>query len=204
MNSDMAFDIHMGVKSKRDEYIFLWFCNVLCAGHLQVVSNITTNWQTARIIAVLRVAKGASMGLSKIMHNDPALTGPDKVVLEALKLMASKTAGAVIVASAEMKVQGIFTECDNARRVTLLERDPKAITLAQVMTAPVVTAAIDSSVDDALSTMVRNRFGYLPVVDADHRIVGIVSVRDMLMRRIGEKEAALQTLEAFASAGGPG
>jgi CBS-domain-containing membrane protein len=72
------------------------------------------------------------------------------------------------------------------------------------MTAPVTAVTADTPLDEALSTMIRNHFGYLPVVDVEHRIIGILSRRDLLMRRIGEKEAALQTLEAFASAGGPG
>jgi len=144
------------------------------------------------------------MELSKIAYSEPILASTEMSVLEAAKLMASREAGAIVVVSPDRKVQGIFTECDNVRRVTLAERDPRNTALAQVMTAPVMTAAPDSSIDEALSTMIRNRFGYLPVVDEEHRIVGILSRRELLMRRIGEKEAALQTMEAFACAGGPG
>lgn len=144
------------------------------------------------------------MELNKIARSDPILVAPETTVLEVIKSMASKEAGAVVVVSVDKKVQGIFTECDNARRVTMAERDPRTTALAQVMTAPVVTATINTSIDEALSTMIRQHFGYLPVVDAENRIVGMICRRDVLLRRIGEKEAALQTLEAFASAGGPG
>ena len=144
------------------------------------------------------------MELNKVMQKQPALAKPETTVIDAVKMMAGAKIGALVIVNAENKVQGIFTECDNLRRVTMPERDPKSTSLAEVMTAPVVTSRSETQVDEALSTMIRNRFSCLPVVDADNTIVGVVSLRDMLMRRLSEKEASLQTLEALATAGGPG
>jgi CBS domain-containing protein len=171
-----------------------------------VVSLERNDWQATRLSTglAIRTWKGERMELSKFAPSEPILAKAETTVLEAVTSMASKEAGAVVIVNSDRKIQGIFTECDNVRRVTLKEKEPRATPLGQVMTAPVMTVNVSASVDEALSMMIRNRFGYLPVVDADNRIVGILSRRDLLMRRIGEKEAALQTLEAFASAGGPG
>ena len=144
------------------------------------------------------------MELMKIAFAKPTLANAQTTILEAVKLMAIEEADAIIITDAEKKVQGIFTERDNMKRITLRELDPRTTTLAQAMTAPVVTVTIAATVDEALGLMFRNRFWHLPVVDAGHRAIGIVSARDLLMRRIGAKEAALQTLEAYVMAGGPG
>src|SRR5579862_5381541 len=144
------------------------------------------------------------MDLEKIAHTRPTLAHAQMTILDAAKLMATDEADAIIIVDVEKKVQGIFTERDNLTRITLREQDPRTTTLAKAMTAPVVTVTTAATVDEALGLMFRNRFRHLPIVDAEHRAVGIVSARDLLMRRIGEKEAALQTLEAYVTAGGPG
>jgi CBS domain-containing protein len=148
--------------------------------------------------------KGARMELVKIACAKPTLANAQMTILEAVKLMATVETDAIIITDAEKKVQGIFTERDNLTRITLRELDPRTTTLAKAMTAPVVTVTMSATVDEALGLLFRNRFRHLPVVDAEHRAVGIVSARDLLMRRIGEKEAALQTLQAYVTAGGPG
>jgi len=144
------------------------------------------------------------MDLNKVVHKQPTLATPETTVLDAIKMMASAKVGAIVVVNDAKKVQGIFTERDNLLRVTLSEKNPRTTWLAEVMTAPVVTCKGDLQHEEALSIMVRNRYSCLPLVDEANTIVGVVTIRDLLMRRISEKETAIQTLEAFASAGGPG
>lgn len=144
------------------------------------------------------------MELSKVVHMQPTLATPETTVLDAIKMMAANKVNAIVVVNDAKKVQGIFTENDNLHRVTLREKNPRTTWLAEVMTAPVVSCKGDLQHEEALATMVRNRFSCLPIVDSENCIVGVVSLRDLLMRRISEKETAIQTLEAFASAGGPG
>ena len=144
------------------------------------------------------------MDLKRIACTPPTLVSSQMTVLDAVRLMASAPADAVLIVDDENRIQGIFTERDNLMRVTLKELNSRVTPLAKVMTAPVVTATLSASVDEALETMFRNHFRHLPIVDEDNRAIGTISARDLLMRRIGEKEAALQTLEAYVMSGGPG
>jgi CBS domain-containing protein len=144
------------------------------------------------------------MELSKIANTRPVLATADLSVFEGVKLMASREGDALVITGSDNRVQGIFTEHDNLMRVTLQERNPRTTALTSVMTSPVIVARPESTVDEALALMVRHHFRHLPLVNAQQQIVAIVSARNLLMRRIGEKEAALQTLEAYVSAGGPG
>lgn len=144
------------------------------------------------------------MELGKIANTNPALIPGDMTVYEGVKLLASREADALVIVGKERRVEGIFTERDNLIRVTLQERDARNTRVSAVMTAPVITARPETTVDEALAMMVRHHFRHLPIVDSQQQVIGIVSARDLLMRRIGEKEAALQTLEAYVIAGGPG
>jgi CBS domain-containing protein len=125
-------------------------------------------------------------------------------VKEAVALMVEKATGAVVVVSPQNRVLGIFTEHDNLHRVTHLELSPATTPLSKVMSAPVETASADTSVMDALEIMLRSHFRHMPVVDGERRLIGIVSLRYLLMRRIGEKEETAEVLSAYATAGGPG
>lgn len=135
----------------------------------------------------------------------PALTvSPETTVYQAALKMAENRVGAVVVVNAENKVVGIFTERDHVYRVTCQDRNPKSTTLAEVMSSPVVTAQPDVSVDDGLAMMVRERLRHLPIVDSENRAIGLASIRYVLMRRLGEKQASIETLAAYVEAGGPG
>ena len=135
----------------------------------------------------------------------PALTvTPETTVYQAALKMAENRVGAVVVVNAENRVIGIFTERDHVYRVTCQERDPRKTTIFEVMTSPVVTVQSDVSVDLGLALMVRERFRHLPIVDAQNRSVGLASIRHLLMRRLGEKQANIEVLAAYAEAGGPG
>lgn len=144
------------------------------------------------------------MELKMIAGIKPTLAHANFSVLDAVRLMASTPADAIVVVDIRNVIQGIFTERDNLTRITVPERDPRRTQLDQVMTAPVITATLNTTIDQALETMFRHHFRHLPIVNDDNAVTGIVSARDLLMRRIGEKEAALQTLEAYVTAGGPG
>lgn len=144
------------------------------------------------------------MELRKIANPRPVLAASNLSIFEGVKLMAAHGGDALVITGADNRVQGIFTEHDNLVRVTLEDRNTRTTPLAAVMTTPVVTATPETTVDEALAMMVRHHFRHLPILNPQQQIVSIVSARDLLMRRIGEKEAALQTLEAYVSAGGPG
>ena len=72
------------------------------------------------------------------------------------------------------------------------------------MTAPVQTAPPEMTGGEALTLMIRNRLRHVPIVDSTNHVLAIASLRYLLMRRIGEKEATIETLAAYVGAGGPG
>jgi CBS domain-containing protein len=144
------------------------------------------------------------MELIKVARIPPVLAAPDMTVASAAVMMVEKQVGSIVVVDAGNRVLGIFTERDNLIKVTAAGLDPKKTPLSKVMSSPVVTAAPDMSVEDALTLMVRSHFRHLPIVDKEKRVIGITSIRYLLMRRLGEKQATLDILEAYVGAGGPG
>lgn len=144
------------------------------------------------------------MLLEQVARIPAVAATPDTTVLQAIRLMASNEVGAVVVTDPFGKIAGIFTERDNMLRVTLLDRDPKNTLLKDVMTAVVKTALPDLPAQEALQHMIRHKHRHLPVVDAAGRVIGVVSLRQLLMKRLSEQNSDIETLAAMATAGGPG
>lgn len=144
------------------------------------------------------------MELLKVARVPAIVAAPDMSVLNAAILMSEDVVRAVVITSREKQVLGIFTEHDNLIRVTCRLLDPKTTLLSEVMTAPVQTAFAETTVEEGLAIMTRHHCRHLPIVDCDRRIVGLVSLRHLLLRRIGEKQADLEVLAAYLTAGGPG
>ena len=134
----------------------------------------------------------------------PVTAAPDTTVLQAIRLMAANDVGAVIVTDPLGKVLGIFTERDNMLRVTLTDRDPKTTLLKDVMTTSVKTGAPDMPAQEALGRMLRSKHRHLPIVDKLGRVMGVISVRQLLVKRLDEQKDDIETLNAYATAGGPG
>jgi len=118
--------------------------------------------------------------------------------------MARMETGALIIVDELHRILGIFTERDNLFRVTARGLDPAKTSLREVMTSPVVTATPEISVNEALSRMISGGYRHLPVVSADMRVEGIVSVRHLLTRRVREQQSNIEVLAAYVEAGGPG
>lgn len=122
----------------------------------------------------------------------------------ASQLMMNKKVGAIIVIDTNEHPIGIFTDKDMVDRVVAAGRYPDITTLGEVMTSPVQTAPGRMTAAEALQIMMQKHFRHLPVVDMNNRVLGIASLRYLLMRRIGEKQADVETLAAYVTAGGPG
>lgn len=110
---------------------------------------------------------------------------PDQTVFEALRLMAEKDIGAVVVIKGD-KVVGILSERDYARKVILLGKTSKDTRVSEIMTAPVLNIHPDQTVEEAMEKMTRHRVRYLTVMEDDH-LLGIISmgdvVRDIIYRQ---------------------
>jgi CBS domain-containing protein len=119
----------------------------------------------------------------------------DSTVLEALQVMAEKRTGSVVVMDGD-KVAGIFTERDFARKVGLSEMKPSAVKVSEVMTSQLVTVSKNDSVNQCMEYMTEKRIRHLPVFE-DGRLVGIVSIGDVVKDIIGELQFMVKQLENY-------
>ena len=102
---------------------------------------------------------------------------PDTTVYDALKLMAEKEIGALVVVEEE-KMVGIVSERDYARKIILKGKSSKETAVGEIMTAEVIHTSPDKKVRKCLSLMTKHHFRHLPVLE-DERLVGILSIEDI-------------------------
>lgn len=119
----------------------------------------------------------------------------DATVLDALQVMAEKRTGSVVVMDGD-KVAGIFTETDFARKVGLAEMKPSAVKVSEVMTSQLVTVSTNDSVSLCMEYMTEKRIRHLPVFK-DGRLVGIVSIGDVVKDIIEELQFMVEQLENY-------
>lgn len=139
------------------------------------------------------------MNLLHICDELPASVTPDVSVAAAIGLMLDRRVGAVAVMDGERRVAGIFTERDVLSKVALSGRKPAEMRVEEVMTRPVSLATLATTPGEALSAMVEGHFRHLPIVDADGRLLGILSIRNLLQARIEELAHELDTTEQYAN-----
>lgn len=143
------------------------------------------------------------MDLLKIASVPPATVSPESTVIEAVRLMSERRVGAVAVTNGD-KLAGIFTERDLMIRVVLENKDPKTTPVGDVMTAKPVAALSDVAMGEALATMSEHHFRHLPVVDEENRVLGLLSIRDVLYNRVDKLSQELDSVVAFFTADGIG
>ncbi|MBI1739962.1 MAG: CBS domain-containing protein [Acidobacteriales bacterium] len=103
---------------------------------------------------------------------------------QAIRTMLDRRVGAVAVVDENKRVAGIFTERDVLRRLSLSGKDPSQTAVREVMTTPVEMATLDTTPGQALATMVERHYRHLPIVDDDGRLLGMLSIRNVLQARI--------------------
>ena len=103
---------------------------------------------------------------------------------QAIRAMLDRHVGAVAVLDENTRVAGIFTERDVLRRLSLSGREPAQTPVREVMTTPVEMATLDTTPGQALATMVERHYRHLPIVDDDGRLLGMLSIRNVLQARI--------------------
>jgi CBS domain-containing protein len=120
---------------------------------------------------------------------------PTDSVLRAANLMNERNIGAVVVLDGD-RLAGIFTERDVLRRVVAQALDPATTRVSEVMTTPVITCPPELSIDDCAVLMNSRRVRHLPVQDSA-RLVGMVSIRDLLAHQVGEQQATIEQMNHY-------
>jgi CBS domain-containing protein len=127
---------------------------------------------------------------------------PDASVFDAIELMSEKNVGALPVMQAG-KLLGIISERDYTRKVALKGKASKQTLVKEIMFTPVISATLEHTVEDCMRIMTENRIRHVPVVDGD-RMVGIVSIGDLVNWTISAQTATIHHLESYIAGQYPG
>jgi CBS domain-containing protein len=121
--------------------------------------------------------------------------GPDAPVIDAIRLMAEKRIGAVLVMQAG-KLAGILSERDYARKIVLQGRSSKDTPVRDIMTAQVISVGLGDSTDHCMQLVTDKRIRHLPVLDGDH-VLGVVSIGDLVKAVIEDQQLELDQLQRY-------
>ncbi|MDC4401617.1 CBS domain-containing protein [Acinetobacter baumannii] len=122
---------------------------------------------------------------------------PEATVLEAITIMAEKGIGALVVAEGE-QVVGILSERDYTRKVTLMERSSYSTTVAEIMTAKVITVGLNNTVEECLQLMTDRHLRHLPVLD-NGKLVGLISIGDLVKAAMEDQKVLIEQLKQYIS-----
>jgi CBS domain-containing protein len=122
--------------------------------------------------------------------------GAQTTVLEAARFMADHKVGAVPVLDGE-HIVGMFSERDILKRVVAEGRDPSASTVGDVMTTEVACCTLDTSIEEARGAMKNRRIRHLPVVDAEDRLLGIISIGDLNAFQVADQEQTIHLMHEY-------
>ena len=136
---------------------------------------------------------------AQILKSKPRQTvesvAPSTSVFDAVKLMAEKNIGALLVLE-EQKIVGIITERDYARKVVLLGRSSKETPVRDIMSSPVMYVRPDQSNEECMALMTDNRVRHLPVMD-NGKLIGLISIGDLVKDIISEQKFIIDQLEHY-------
>ena len=124
---------------------------------------------------------------------------PDNTVIEALQLMADENIGAVMIMENE-KLVGIFSERDYARKGIIMGRKAKSTPLNEVMIHNVITVTPEMDIDDCMKLFINKFIRHLPVIK-DGKVLGILSIGDIVHAIIKEQEDHIKFLEHYITSG---
>jgi CBS domain-containing protein len=118
---------------------------------------------------------------------------PEATVADAVRLLAEKGIGSLLVMQ-EDTLCGIVTERDYARKVVAGGLSSENTRVADIMTASVFTTGIEQNIDECMMLMTEKRIRHLPVVDGE-RVVGIISIGDLMKAIISDNQRAIGALD---------
>ncbi len=121
--------------------------------------------------------------------------GPDAPVIDAIRLMAEKRIGAVLVMEAG-RLAGILSERDYARKIVLQGRSSKETPVRDIMTAEVVSVGLNDTTDRCMQLVTNRRIRHLPVLDGN-AVLGVVSIGDLVKAVIEDQQLELDQLQRY-------
>jgi CBS domain-containing protein len=133
--------------------------------------------------------------LLALKGNEVISVAPDSNVLEALRLMARREIGAVLVVESGRLV-GIMSERDYARKVILKGKSSQDTKVREIMTERVMYARPEQTVHECMALMTEKRVRHLPVLEGE-RLIGVLSIGDLVKETISEQEFIIRQLENY-------
>jgi CBS domain-containing protein len=122
---------------------------------------------------------------------------PGATVFDALRLMAEKEIGALVVMEGE-RVIGVLSERDYARKIVLLGRASPTTAVKEIMTSPVVYTHSDQPIEECMALVTEKRVRHLPVMDGG-KLVGLISIGDLVKSIIADQKFIIEQLVRYIS-----
>ena len=120
---------------------------------------------------------------------------PDASVYDALRLMAEKNVGSLLVLEGD-RMAGMISERDYARKIVLMDKLSRETKVKEIMTTEVLTVTPDMDLDECMKIITDKRVRHLPVVE-DDGVIGIISIGDIVKGIIDHKESVIEQLESY-------
>ncbi|OGT71272.1 MAG: histidine kinase [Gammaproteobacteria bacterium RIFCSPLOWO2_12_47_11] len=135
--------------------------------------------------------------LLKNKGHDVWSIGPDASVYDAIKLMADKEVGALIVIE-DSKLVGVISERDYARKVILKGQSSKDMQIKEIMTTRVIYTKPEQTVEECMALMTEKHIRHLPIIEGE-QLVGIISIGDLVKSIIAEQRFIIEQLGKYIS-----
>ena len=129
-------------------------------------------------------------------NQDIFTISPQATVYDAVRVMAEKSIGALIVTNEAQQVVGILSERDYTRKIVLMERTSKETTVEEIMTATVLTVSTTSTVEHCLTLMTDKHLRHLPVVE-NEKLLGLVSIGDLVKAVMDDQLKLIHQLQDY-------
>jgi len=147
----------------------------------------------------------SSVPISALLHHKGTALwsiAPEATVFEAIKLMADRNIGSLLVMSGD-KLMGLFTERDYTRKIALQGKTSKATKVREILSSQVISATPDHTIEECMKLMTENRVRHLPVLE-DGKVIGLVSIGDLVNWTISAQDAAIDQMQQYIAGGVPG
>jgi len=149
----------------------------------------------------MSITSRMSMTVQRIVEHKPDIysTTPDATVFEALRLMAQKNVGALLVLE-RGRLVGVVSERDYARKVILLGRTSRDTLVRDVMSSEVIVVRGRDTAETCMALMTTHRVRHLPVVEGD-QLIGVVSIGDVVRALMGAQQDTINELVDYIKSG---